>query len=128
MSSVIGHDESPTWRDDSDSRVPNGAIPWKRQVPQMTSRLDRSNSQVNREWIDEWGNRVRGSQRDNYIFSLSCSSGLSLRNAQARKSSDATLNTAFSRSESHSKQKSLPHSETSESEGYADGNNELQNF
>ena len=56
----FGHDESPTWRGDCDSGFPNVAIPQKRQLQQMTSKLDQSNSQVNTEWIDEWGNMVRG--------------------------------------------------------------------
>ena len=34
----------------------------------MTSGLDLSNSQVNREWIDEWGSRVRGSRRKTTYF------------------------------------------------------------
>ncbi|WP_157028579.1 MULTISPECIES: hypothetical protein [unclassified Synechococcus] len=52
MSPVIGYDESPTLHGDSDSRFPNDATPLQKQVPQTTSRLDQSNSQVNREWID----------------------------------------------------------------------------
>ena len=61
--SVIGHDESPILRGDFDSRFPNDAIPEKRQVQQMTSRLDQSSRWVNRGWIDEWGNKVRGSRQ-----------------------------------------------------------------
>ncbi|ABI45849.1 hypothetical protein sync_1782 [Synechococcus sp. CC9311] len=49
---VIGHDESPTEHGDFYSRFPNDATPLKRQVPQTTSRLDQSNSQVSREWTD----------------------------------------------------------------------------
>ena len=64
----FGHDESPTWRGDCGSGFPNVAIPQKRQLQQMTSKLDQSNSQVNTEWIDEWGNMVRGSWRITTYF------------------------------------------------------------
>ena len=68
LSSVIGHVETPTWRGDCDFRFPNDAIPGKRRVSQMTSRLGLSSSQGSREWTDGWGNRVRGSWRTSTDF------------------------------------------------------------
>ncbi len=59
MSAVIGHDGPPTSRDGSDSQCPNVAIPRKRLGVPMASKLDQSNSRVNRGWIDGGGNRVR---------------------------------------------------------------------
>ena len=59
VSAVIGHDGPPTSRDGSDSQFPNVAIPRKRLGVPMASKLDQSNSRVNRGWIDGGGNRVR---------------------------------------------------------------------
>jgi hypothetical protein len=50
----------------------------------MTSRLDQSSSRVNRGWIDEWGNKVRGSQQIPTYFLYHAPWGLPLGNLQPK--------------------------------------------